>query len=65
MTIFDFANEHWLVTLLIIWSVLTAIKYIVSLPFRALNIYKHGWPTAPHDADGDIHYTSSENKEEK
>lgn len=60
MTIWDFAGEHWFVTLLIVWSVSGTIKYIISLPIRAMNIRKHGWPPVPLDADGDIHYPDKE-----
>lgn len=60
MTVWDFASEHWFVALLIVWSVAKTFCFCVALPIRAINIYKHGWPPAPLDADGDIHYPDTE-----
>lgn len=56
MTIWDFANEHWFVALLMVWAVAHVIVTPFRLYFRSRNIQAHGWPKAPFDADGDIHY---------
>lgn len=59
--ILDFAGEHPIVTVLVVWAFTSLCSTIVQQPFRMLNRYlrsrniaAHGWPRPPMDADGDI-----------
>lgn len=55
----EFAGEHYIVTILIVWSICSVLKmpfWALNRFFRSRNIAKHGWPTAPMDADGDLVY---------
>lgn len=63
MTIWDFANNHWLVTLFLAAIAAGVIKAPFQYAFRTYNrhlrhknIALHGWPRAPLDADGDLVY---------
>lgn len=57
MNIWQFMSDSpWLTFFLGIFVVLPALKattWAIGLPFRAMNIRKHGWPPAHLDADGD------------
>jgi hypothetical protein len=55
MTFWDFANQHWLVALLMVWCVAYAATTPFRLYFRSRNIRAAGWPPAYLDADGDRH----------
>jgi hypothetical protein len=51
----EFAMEHPIITLIIIWMIFGGLFKIVNRFFRHLNIRSRGYPTAPNmDADGDI-----------
>lgn len=55
----EFAGEHYVVTILVVWSAASVLKtpfWALNRYFRSRNIAKHGWPAAPMDADGDIVY---------
>ena len=53
MSILEFmAGSPWLSFFLAAIAA-SVIKWIICLPFRAMNIRKHGWPPAHLDADGD------------
>lgn len=61
MTVWDFASEHWFVTLLLALIVASAIKAPFKYGFlawnrylRSKNIRERGWPKPPFDADGDV-----------
>lgn len=57
--ILQFAGEHYIVTILIVWSIAGVLKmpfWALNRFFRSRNIRAHGWPTAPIDADGDVVY---------
>jgi hypothetical protein len=57
--ILQFAGEHYIVTILIVWSIVGLLKmpfWALNRFFRSRNIRAHGWPTAPVDADGDVVY---------
>ena len=57
MNLFDFMSDSpWLTFFLAVCVVLPALKllaWVIGLPFRTMNIRKHGWPPAHLDADGD------------
>lgn len=53
MTVIDLISNH---PLLAGFVVLVAFHYgthLLSLPLRAMNIRRHGWPPEHCDADGD------------
>jgi hypothetical protein len=55
--ILDFAADHPVVTVLVVWSLCSVFKmpfWALKRFFRSQNIKRHGWPQAPMDADGDI-----------
>ena len=57
--ILQFAGEHYIVTILIVWSIAGVLKmpfWALNRFFHSRNIRAHGWPTAPIDADGDVVY---------
>lgn len=57
MNAFEFMQASPILTFFLAICVLVpAIKstaWVIGLPFRAMNIRKHGWPPAHLDADGD------------
>lgn len=57
MNAYEFMNASpWLTFFLALFVVVPCLKSLVwlaGLPFRAMNIRKHGWPPAHLDADGD------------
>lgn len=57
MNIWQFMSDSpWLTFFLAVFVLLPALRlvvWVVGLPFRAVNIRKHGWPPAHLDADGD------------
>ena len=60
--ILSFAGEHPVVAVLVVWSICSVLKmpfWALNRFFRSRNITKHGWPSAPLDADGDIVYPES------
>jgi hypothetical protein len=57
--LFRFMGEHYVVTILIVWSIASVLKtpfWALNRYFRSQNIRARGWPTAPVDADGDVVY---------
>lgn len=65
MNIWEFAsNSPWLAFFLalIVASVLKSPFWALNRFFRSRNIAKHGWPTAPIDADGDVVYPDKDEK---
>jgi hypothetical protein len=57
--VLTFAGEHPIVAVLVAWSIASVLKmpfWALNRFFRSRNIAKHGWPTAPVDADGDVVY---------
>lgn len=63
MTMWDFANQNPVVTLIIVLALAYAATRPFAYAFRAYNrrlrsrsIAAHGWPTPPIDADGDVIY---------
>lgn len=57
MTVLEFMlRSPWLTFFLAVFVLLPALNvlaWVIGLPFRTLNIRKHGWPPAHLDADGD------------
>lgn len=53
MNAFEFMSESPVLSFFLAWILAIAVKWCVCLPFRAMNIRKHGWPPAHLDADGD------------
>lgn len=52
MTIWDFFDNHWFLGFLALCFAYGVAVRLIRLPTLLL----HGWPAAPLDADGDIHY---------
>ncbi len=56
MNIFEFMSGSPILTFVLACVAMTGFKtlaWVIGLPFRAMNIRKHGWPPAHLDADGD------------
>lgn len=54
MSIYEFAsNNPWLTFFLAI-LIIALLEVIWKVPFRAISIWKHGWPPEHCDADGDL-----------
>lgn len=53
MNAYQFMTESPWLTFFLACIIASAAKWMFSLPFRAMNIRKHGWPPAHLDADGD------------
>ena len=65
----QFARENPLLFALIFWGGVFAVTCPVICVFRAyrnylraMNIYQHGWPTAPVDADGSVIWPNDTNR---
>ena len=52
-TILAWMGLHPILTFLLAYMLINGTVIIVALPFRAMNIRKHGWPPEHLDADGD------------
>lgn len=55
MTIWDFADSHWFVALIMFWSASNVIMFPLNIYIKVLrsrNIRMHGWPPAHLDVDG-------------
>lgn len=55
----NFAGDHPVVAVLVVWSIAAVLKmpfWAINRYLRSRNIARHGWPTAPVDADGDVVY---------
>lgn len=70
MTIWEFMNNNWFLSLIIIlctyWTIKLVFYHLPNRILRHLNIRKHGWPTNKFmDADGDLVYPDPPEKEER
>lgn len=54
MSAWEFMSESPLLTFFLACIAAGLVKFLIKLPFRAMNIRKHGWPPAHCDADGDL-----------
>ncbi|BCP56243.1 hypothetical protein K32_48600 [Kaistia sp. 32K] len=53
MTAWQFMSDSPWLTFFLACVASSCVVSIARLPFRAMNIRKHGWPPAHLDADGD------------
>lgn len=57
MNVFQFMTGSpvlsFLLAVCVVIPLLKLAAWVIGLPFRAMNIRKHGWPPAHLDADGD------------
>lgn len=60
MTMLEFMGDHPILTFFLAYVAAQVIEGIYKTPFRALNIWKHGWPPEHCDADGDLKPSDSE-----
>lgn len=61
--ILKFCGEHPFLALCVIGSIYYGWKYpwhVMKRAIRSRDIQKHGWPTAPVDADGDVVHPEKE-----
>ncbi len=68
MTLWDFANNHPITTLILAYLIMAPVRYAFKAYNRYLrhkNILAHGWPAAPVDADGDVVYPDNDDEEEQ
>lgn len=61
-TILAWMGLHQILTFLLAYMLIKGVVIIVALPFRAMNIRKHGWPPEYLDADGDYKKPKAEPK---
>lgn len=54
MSIYEFMAGSPFLTFFLAAVAVHLIEVIYRMPFRALNIRKHGWPPPHCDADGDL-----------
>lgn len=64
MNIWQFADNHPFITAFIIYVMAATVFRCWNRLMRHLNIRKHGWPTPPLDADGDVVYPEPEDEDE-
>lgn len=54
MNVFEFMSASPWLTFFLVWILATPVVWVVSLPFRAINIAIRGWPPAHIDAAGKL-----------
>lgn len=65
MGILEFFHNHEFLAFLAICLTYLIVRYTLSLIRQIIRtpvLLKHGYPSAPYDADGDIHYPEKETK---
>lgn len=65
MALLNWMGEHPVLGFLLACLVYYTIRggiWVIALPFRAMNIRKHGWPPEYLDADGDYKKPKAEQK---
>ena len=59
-----FADNHPFLAIIVLWCMIGCPLRILLIMYnrtlRSRHILKHGWPTAPVDADGDVVYRRKE-----
>lgn len=58
----NWAFEHWFLTFLLTWIVISAASNLISRLFRIIVVTFRGWPPAHLDADGDWKPETKETK---
>jgi len=53
MNIYQFMSDSPWLAFFLVYLIGTLLEILIKIPFRAMNIRKHGWPPAHCDADGD------------
>lgn len=54
MNILEFMSDSPWLSFFLALIVAKTIRFLVALPFRAMNIFKHGWPPAHCNSDGKL-----------
>lgn len=53
MALLSWIGDHPVLTVILAYLVIKGVVIAIALPFRAMNIRRHGWPPEHLDADGD------------
>lgn len=61
MTILEFMSDSPWLSFFLALILANLLQWCICLPFRAINIFKNGWPPSYLDADGD--YKTKERKQ--
>lgn len=54
MNIFEFMSNSPFLSFFLFWILASFLQFAIKMPFRYMNIRRHGYPPAHCDADGDL-----------